>query len=528
MEGIKTLADTVKITMGPRGRNVLLERAFGAPIVTNDGVTIAREVFLSDRYQNMGAQLIKDVASRTNDVAGDGTTASTVLAEAIITEGDKLIRQEKLNPVLLKQGIEKAVKTVVAELDKMKQNIETNEQMKQVATISCQDEEVGQVIADLYEEAGPDGIVQVEEGHIPGIHTETVDGLQIDSGLLSPHMVTDIERLEADLKDVHILVCNKAINDIREIIPILDKLMKSGVSQLVIIADEFAPNVTATLLKNIQTGAFRGICIKSPLFGAKRSEIMEDIAISTGARIINNESGLSLESLEITDLGKAKKIVSDRNKTVIIDGNFDKELMNGRIAQIRAQISQEKMAFDRERHEQRLARLTGGIAVIKVCSSTEVETKDLKYRIEDALNATKAAIAEGVVPGGGAAIFKGSFALDKRNSSWPKEYELAYDIVEKACTYPILQIAKNAGFGIDGMIDKFKEEWNINDGLGLDANSPIDGSYPVKNMFEAGIIDPKMVIRSSLENAASAAAMFLTTEAAIAEEDKEENNDKKN
>lgn len=532
IEGINKLSDTVKITMGPKGRNVLLERPFGAPIVTNDGVTIAREIYLKDSYENMGAQLLKEACGKTNDSAGDGTTTAAVLTQAIVTQGNELVQNQKLNPVLLKRGIEMAVNDVIEKLGEMRQAVETNEQMKQVASISCQDEEVGKTIADIYEKVGENGIVQVEEGQTNGIHVEHVEGMQIDSGLVSPKMVTDYERMVANLEDAHVLIVNQPIDSIQQLVPFFKKLdhaQKTNPAQeklknLVIISDEFSIDTVTTFIVNKESGALNGFCIKAPLYGEKRSEVLDDLAVLLGAKVVSERNNLSLEKVEFSDLGFAKKVRSDRDKTVFMEGRGKNVDVAARIGQLKVLAENEKLEHEKEKINMRIARLSGGVAVIKVCATTEVETKDRKYRIEDALNATRSAIGGGVVPGGGAALYRASLQISCDENA-PLEVITAYSMIKAACQSPLKQIVENAGHNFEHIVNLFEQtpESRENHRLGFDANSPIDmPSEGLIDMFKAGIIDPAMVTRSALENAASVAAMFLTTEAGIAEEPKEE------
>lgn len=518
LDGIEKLTNAVRVTMGPKGRNALIEKKYGAPTITNDGVSIAREIDLEEPFENMGAQLVKEVANKTNDVAGDGTTTATVLAHAIVKEGMHHITTNKVNPMLLKKGIESGVKTVVNELDKMKKEITTKEEMAQVATISAQNEEVGELIAEVFDKVGGDGVVQVEEGQTMGLSIDMVEGMQFDNGYISPYMVTDAGRMEAIYEDVMLLLTDKKIGSIQEILPLLESMAQAGKKNLVIIGEDIEGEALATLIVNKLKGTFNTLAIKAPGFGDRRKAMLQDIAILTGGRVISEEIGLKLENATVEDLGKARKIVSTKDDTTIVEGKGQSEAIQERVKQIKTEIEKSSSDFDKDKLQERLAKLTGGVAVIKVGAATEIELKEKKHRIEDALSATRAAVEEGVVIGGGAALLQASLKIDPKKLD-SEEEQLGAEIVKSALAYPLNQIAENAG--VDGtlMQSKLQEAWAKNKNMGYDATSDIKlkPADQLTDMFKAGIIDPKKVTRSALENAASVAAMFLTTETAITE-----------
>jgi len=523
LNGIEKLNNAVRATMGPKGRNVLLDKKYGAPTITNDGVTIAREIELEDPFENMGAQLVKEVANKTNDVAGDGTTTATVLAHAIIKEGMHHLTTNKLNPMLLKQGIQVAVKHVIDELDKMKKEIHTKAEMAQVATISAQSEEVGTLIAEVFDKVGGDGVVQVEEGQTVGLTIDMVEGMQFDNGYISPYMVTDPARMESVFQDPFILITDQKIGSIQEILPLLEAMAQAGKKQLVIIAEDVEGEALATLVVNKLRGTFNTLAIKAPGFGDRRKAMLQDIAVLTGGRVISQEVGLKLETATLEDLGRARKVVANKEETTVVEGKGRKEDIKARIASIKNEIENTTSDFDVEKLKERLAKLTGGVAVIKVGAATEVELKEKKHRIEDALSATRAAVEEGVVIGGGAALLQASLKIDP--SKFPTmEEKLGAEIVKNALSYPVEQIAENAG--MDGSLIKSKliEAWKKNKHIGYDATTPITAKIEdqLVDMFKAGIIDPKKVTRSALENASSVAAMFLTTEAVVTDLPKKE------
>jgi chaperonin GroEL len=520
LDGIEKLNNTVRVTMGPKGRNVLLEKKYGSPTITNDGVTIAREIELEEPFENMGAQLVKEVANKTNDVAGDGTTTATVMAHAIVKEGMHHITTNKVNPMLLKKGIDEAVKIVVDELDKMKKDIKAKEEMAQVATISAQNPEVGDLIAEVFEKVGGEGVVQVEEGQTMGLAIDMVEGMQFDNGYISPYMITDTARMEAVFDDAQILLTDKKISSIQEILPLLEAMAQAGKKNIVIIAEDIDGEALATLVVNKLRGTFNALAIKAPGFGDRRKAMLQDIAVLTGGRVISEEVGLKLENATLEDLGSARKVVSGKDGTTIVEGRGQGDAIEQRIASIKAELDNSSSDFDKEKLAERLAKLSGGVAVIKVGAATEVELKEKKHRIEDALSATRAAIEEGVVIGGGAALLQASLKIDP--SKFDNEEErLGAEIVKNALTYPVSQIAENAG--VDGAViqSKLTDAWKKDKHSGYDATSPIEKPL-ITDMFKAGIIDPKKVTRSALENASSVAAMFLTTESAVTEIPKEE------
>jgi len=523
LAGIEKLNNAVRATMGPKGRNVLLDKKYGAPTITNDGVTIAKEIDLDDPFENMGAQLVKEVANKTNDVAGDGTTTATVLAHAIVKEGMHHLTSNKLNPVLLKDGIQHAVKIVVEELDKMKKEIHTKAEMAQVATISAQSEEVGNLIAEVFDKVGGEGVVQVEEGQTVGLTIDLVEGMQFDNGYISPYMVTDPARMESVFQDPYILITDQKISSIQEILPLLEAMAQAGKKQLIIISEDVEGEALATLVVNKLRGTFHTLAIKAPGFGDRRKAMLQDIAVLTGGRVISQEVGLKLETATLEDLGRARKVVSSKEDTTVVEGKGRKEDIKARVASIKAELENTTSDFDKEKLQERLAKLTGGVAVIKVGAATEVELKEKKHRIEDALSATRAAVEEGVVIGGGAALLQASLKIDPTKFDSLEE-KLGAEIVKNALSYPVEQIAENAG--MDGKLIKEKliEAWKKNKHIGYDATSPITAKIEAQlvDMFKAGIIDPKKVTRSALENASSVAAMFLTTEAAVTDLPKKE------
>lgn len=512
--GVDILANTVKTTLGPKGRNVVLDKGFGSPVITNDGVTIAKEIELKDKFENIGAEIVKEVASKTNDVAGDGTTTAVLLAQAIISEGLKNVTAGA-NPMVLRKGIEKATKAIVAELGKMSKKISTKEEIAQVATISAQDEEVGKLIADAMEEVGKDGVITVEESQTFGLDKEVVRGMQFDKGYISPYMITDTEKMESVFEDPYILITDKKIASINDILPLLEKMAKSGKKDLVIIAEEVEGEALATLVVNKLRGTFNALAIKAPGFGDRRKEMLNDIGVVTGGKVISEELGLKLENTEINMLGKARKVVATKETTTIIEGKGKKSDIDGRVSQIRKQLDGSTSSFDKEKLQERLAKLAGGVAVIKVGAATELEQKEKQHRVEDALEATKAAVEEGVVVGGGVALLRAAKVLE--NLKLDGDEATGVNIMKKALREPLRQIAYNAG--VDGsVIVNAVSEKNGNFGYNAAENK-------YEDLVKAGIVDPTKVTRSALQNAASAAAMMLTTEAAVAdlpEEKKEE------
>ncbi len=522
-KGVDELANAVEVTLGPRGRNVILDKGFGAPTVTNDGVTIAKEIELEDKFQNMGAELIKEVAEKTNDVAGDGTTTAVVLARAIIEEGLKNVTAGS-DPLEIKKGIDKAVKAVIKVLNKIKKPIKTKKEIAQVATIASEDEQVGELIADVMEEVGKDGVVTVEESQTFGVSKELVKGLQFDKGYISPYMITNAERMEAEYKEPYILITDKKISAINDILPLLEKLTQSGKKDLVIIADEVEGEALATLVVNKLRGTFNALAVKTPGFGDRRKEMLEDIAIVTGGKVISEEVGLKLENTELKMLGKADKVIAAKENTTIIAGKGDKDLIEKRINQIKMQIEKSDSEFDKEKLYERLAKLSGGVAVIKVGAATEVEMKHKKFKIEDALAATRAAIDEGIVPGGGSALIRAAYSMDEfLKEDLSDEEKIGVNIIKKALVSPLRQIAKNAGIkDISIMIDDIKKVENTTIGYDFTKADSKDLKKGRTDMIVAGIVDPLKVTRSALENAASMASIFLTTETAITDLPKKE------
>lgn len=513
-EGINQLADTVKITMGPKGRNVVLDKKFGSPLITNDGVTIAKEIDLEDKFQNMGAQFLKEVATKTNDAAGDGTTTATVLAQALVQEGMKNVAAGA-NPMELKRGIAKAVDEVTRVVVGNSKAVSGTEDYARVATVSSDDENVGQLIAQAMEKVTADGVITIEESKTAETYTEVVEGMQFDRGYLSPYMATDTEKMVAELDDCYILVTDKKITNIQDILPVLEQIVQMG-KKMLIIAEDVEGEALATLLLNRIRGTFTCVAVKAPGFGDRRKEMLRDIAILTGAEVVSDEFGLELNATTMEMLGQARQVRVDKENTIIVDGAGEKAEIESRVAQIRAQIEESTSEFDSERLQERLAKLAGGVAVIKVGAATETEMKEKKLRIEDALNATKAAAEEGIVAGGGVAYVNAITALGKLADVTEGDEKTGMQIVLKALEAPVRQIAQNAGLEGSVIIEKIKESGKV--GYGFDAASE---SY--KDMIEAGIVDPTKVTRSALQNAASVAAMVLTTESLVA--DKEEEND---
>jgi len=508
--GADQLADTVKVTLGPKGRNVVLDKGFGSPTITNDGVTIAKEIELEDKIENLGAEIVKEVAEKANEAAGDGTTTAVVLAQSILTEGLKNVAAGA-NPLAIRRGIEKGVAEIILALKKISKPISAKEEMAQVATISAEDQEIGSLIAEVMQEVGKDGVITVEESKTFGIQKEIVKGLQFDRGYVSPYMVTNAERMEAVFEDPYILITDKKISSIQEILPVLEKIAQAGKKELVLIADEIEGEALATLLVNKLRGIFNTLAVKAPGFGDRRKEMLEDIAVVTGAQVISEEVGLKLENIDLKQLGQARRVVSSKENTTIIEGKGEKQEIDARVKQIKNELQTSDSEFDKEKLQERLAKLAGGVAVIKVGAATEVEQKAKQHKTEDALSATKAAVEEGVVPGGGVALLR---ALDSL-----QEFKLEGDemtgvnILKKALESPIRQIAQNAG--TDGAVvsQKVKEE---KEGFGFNAQT-----MEYQDLMQSGIVDPTKVVRAALENAASAVAMFLTTEAVVAEKPEE-------
>jgi len=522
-KGVDKLADAVRVTLGPKGRNVILDKGFGAPTITNDGVAIAKEIELEEKFQNMGAELIKEVAEKTNDIAGDGTTTAVVLAQAIIEEGLKNVTAGN-DPLEIKKGIDKAVQATIKALNKIKKPVKSKKEIAQVATISSENEEVGDLIADIMEEVGKDGIVTVEESQTFGTSKELVKGLQFDKGYISPYMITNAERMEAEYKEPYILITDKKISAINDILPLLEKLTQAGKKDLVIIADEVDGEALATLVVNKLRGTFNALAVKAPGFGDKRKEILEDIAIITGGKLISEEVGLKLENTELNMLGEADKIIATKENTTIVNGKGNKQEIEKRIKQIKIQIEQTDSDFDREKLQERLAKLSGGVAVIKVGAATETEMKYKKFKIEDALNATRAAIEEGIVPGGGAAFIKATYSIDEIfDEKTSAEEKIGANIIKEALISPLRQIAENAGIrDISIIVDDIRKAENTNIGYDFTKTNVRNLKAGRINMMEAGIVDPLKVTRSALENAASMASVFLTTECSITDLPKKE------
>ena len=504
--GMNVLADAVKVTLGPRGRNVVLEKKWGAPTITNDGVSIAKEIELDDPYEKIGAELVKEVAKKTDDVAGDGTTTATVLAQALVREGLRNVAAGS-NPMALKRGIEKAVIAVTDELSKMAKNVETKEQIAATASISAADATIGAMIAEAMDKVGKEGVITVEESNTFGLELELTEGMRFDKGYISPYFVTDTDRMETVLEDAYVLIANSKITNIKDMLPILEKVMQSG-KPLAIIAEDVEGEALATLVVNKIRGTFRSVAVKAPGFGDRRKAMLQDIAILTGAQVVSEEVGLKLEATTMDLLGRARKIVVTKDETTIVEGAGDAEQIAGRVAQIRAEIEKSDSDYDREKLQERLAKLAGGVAVIKAGAATEVELKERKHRIEDAVRNAKAAVEEGIVAGGGVALLqaaKVAFAKLKLTG----DEATGAKIVELAVEAPLKQIAINAGMEGGVVVEKVS---HLEAGFGLNAAT---GEYV--DMIKAGIIDPAKVTRSALQNAASIAALFLTTEAVIAD-----------
>ncbi len=504
--GVDAVANAVKVTLGPKGRYVVLDKKFGAPTITNDGVTIAREIEVEDVFQNQGAQLVREVATATNDVAGDGTTTATVLAQAIVRQGLKNVAAGA-NPLALKRGIEIAVDQVVKHIETLSKEISGKEQIARVATISAGDDEIGDVIADAIDRVGKDGVVNVEEGQTFGMDLEFTEGMQFDKGYISPYMVTDQERMEAVLEDPYILIANQKIGSVRDLLPVLEQVIQSGRS-LLIIAEDVEGEALATLVVNKLRGTFTGVAVKAPGFGDRRKRMLEDIAILTGGEVITEEMGLKLENTQISQLGRARRVVVAKDTTTVVDGAGSTDAIKGRINQIKAEIENTDSDFDREKLQERLAKLSGGVAVVKVGAATETEMKEKKHRVEDALQATRAALEEGIVPGGGIALLAAQGAINVDAIEEPDE-QTGAKIVIRALEEPLRQIAENAGLEGSVVVNDVRK---AKKGHGLNA-----ANGEIVDLVAAGIIDPAMVTRSALQNAASIAKNILTTEAIVAE-----------
>jgi len=513
LRGVDALANAVKVTLGPKGRNVVLEKKFGSPLITNDGVTIAKEIELEDPFENMGAQLVKEVATKTNDVAGDGTTTATVLAQAIIREGLKNVAAGA-NPMVLRKGIEKAVNAAVEEIKKIAKPIEGKESIAQVAAISANDEEIGQLIAEAMEKVGNDGVITVEESKGFTTELEVVEGMQFDRGYISPYMITDSEKMEAVLEEPYILITDKKLSNIQEVLPILEKVVQQG-KPLLIIAEDMEGEALATLVVNKLKGTFTSVAVKAPGFGDRRKAMLQDIAILTGGQVITEELGLDLKTVGIDALGRARQVRVRKEETIIVDGYGDKGDIEARINQIRQQLEETTSEFDKEKLQERLAKLAGGVAVIKVGAATETKLKEKKLRIEDALNSTRAAVEEGIVAGGGTALVNVIRAVEAVEATGDEK--TGVNIIKRALEEPVRQIAYNAGQEGSVVVEHLKKE---EVGVGYNA---LTGEWV--DMIKAGIVDPAKVTRSALQNAASVAAMFLTTEAVVADKPEEEKKD---
>jgi chaperonin GroEL len=502
-KGVDRLANTVKVTLGPKGRNVVLDKGFGSPEITNDGVTIAKEIELENKFENIGAEMVKEVANKTNDLAGDGTTTASLLTQAMIGQGLKNVTAGA-NPLSIKKGIEKGVEAVVAALKKMSKTVAGKGEIAQVATISAEDAQVGNLIAEVMQEIGKDGVITVEESQTFGLSKETVKGMRFDKGYISPYMITDTDRMLAEYEDPYILITDKKISSIKEILPLLEKVTQSGKKDIVLIAEEVEGDALATLVVNKLRGTFNALAVKAPGFGDRRKEMLEDIAALTGGQVISEELGLKLENAEMRMLGRARKVISDKENTTIVEGKGSKADIEGRVNQIKTELERSDSDFDKEKLQERLAKLAGGVAVIKVGAATEAEQKYKQAKIEDALAATRAAVAEGIVPGGVALIraLKGLREIKLRGDE-----KTGLAILKRALEEPLRQIATNAGQDGAVVVDEIKKK---SAGYGYNA-----AKNKYEDLFEAGIIDPTKVVRLALENAASAAAMLLTTEAVV-------------
>jgi chaperonin GroEL len=507
LRGVNALADTVKVTLGPKGRNVVLARKFGSPLVTKDGVTVAKEIELPDRWENMGAQMVREVASKTSDLAGDGTTTATVLAQAIYREGIRNVAAGA-NPMDLKRGLDRAVETVVDELKRISRPVKSQKEQEQVATVSANsDRKIGELIAEAMEKVGKDGVVTVEEAKSMKTDLEFVEGMQFDRGYLSPYFVTNPDRMETVLEEPLILIHEKKISVMRDMLPLLEQVSREGRS-LLILAEEVEGEALATLVVNKIRGTLKVAAVKSPAFGDRRKAIMEDIATLTGGRAITEDLGIKLENVKLTDLGRAKKVIIDKDNTTIIEGKGKKPAIEGRVKQIRTQIEETTSDYDREKLQERLAKIAGGVAVIRVGAATEIEMKELKARVEDALHATKAAAEEGIVPGGGVALLRGQKGLDKLMKNLEGDLRTGAGIIRRAIEEPLRMIARNAGHDGAVIVDKVRSESDTTVGFNADSEEIVD-------MVAAGVIDPTKVVRVALQNAASISSLLLTTEACI-------------
>ena len=507
-KGVNQLADTVKITMGPKGRNVVLEKKFGAPLITNDGVTIAKEIELEDPFENMGAQLVKEVSTKTNDVAGDGTTTATLLAQAIVREGLKNLAAGA-NPMVMKKGIAKATTAAIEAVKANSQKVNGSADIARVGAVSSGDESIGQLIAEAMEKVGHDGVITIEESKTAETYSEVVEGMQFDRGYITPYMVTDTEKMEANLDDALILITDKKISNIQELLPLLEQVVKTG-KKLLIIAEDVEGDALSTLIVNRLRGTLNVVCVKAPGFGDRRKEMLQDIAILTGGTVISADVGLDLKEAQLDMLGQARQINVTKENTTIVNGAGDSEAIKARVAQIKSQIETTTSDYDREKLMERLAKLAGGVAVIKVGAATEVEMKEKKLRIEDALNATRAAVEEGIVAGGGTAYLNAIPAVEKLYAETEGDEKTGVQIIARALTAPMKQIAANAGIDGSVVLEKIRESGKV--GYGFDAYNEV-----YCDMIPAGIVDPTKVTRSALENAASIASTLLTTESLVAD-----------
>lgn len=510
--GVDKLANAVKVTLGPKGRNVVFDRGYGSPVITNDGVTIAKEISLEDKFEHIGAELVKEVATKTNDVAGDGTTTATLLAQSIISEGMRNVAAGA-NPMAIRRGIEKGVAVVITELQKgISKPVKGHEEIKQVAAISANDEEIGAIIAETMKEVGSDGVITVEESQVFGVQKEVVEGMQFDKGYVSPYMITDSDRMESIHNDPYLLITDKKITSIHDLLPLLEKLAQTGKKDIVIIAEDLEGDALATLVVNKLRGTFNALAVKAPGFGDRRKEMLKDIAVLTGATVISEEVGLKLDNATLEHLGRCRKVVSTKEHTTIVEGKGADDAIKARIGQIRKEIEQTTSDFDKEKLQERLAKLSGGVAVLKVGAATETEMKERKFRIEDALSATKAAVEEGIVPGGGVALLRCSGVLDAL--ALEGEEKIGIAILRRALEEPLRQIAQNAGKDGSIIVAEVKK---LQGAFGYNASND-----SFEDLVQAGIIDPTKVTRSALQNAASIASMLLTTEVVIADLPKEE------
>ena len=510
LKGVNTLADAVEVTLGPKGRNVVLEKSFGSPTVTKDGVTVAKEIELEDKFENMGAQMVKEVASKTSDVAGDGTTTATVLARSIYTEGQKLVAAGT-NPMALKRGLDKGVKAIVAELQKISKPVKDKSEIVQVGSISANNDElVGKLISEAMDKVGKEGVITVEEAKSMDTTLDVVEGMQFDRGYLSPYFVTDSEKMVAALESPFILICDKKISSMKDLLPVLEEIAKTG-KPLLIVAEDVEGEALATLVVNKLRGTLNVAAVKAPGFGDRRKAMLEDIAVLTGGQVVSEDIGLKLENVTVQDLGQAKTVTIDKDNTTIVDGAGSREALEGRVKMIRAQVEETSSDYDREKLQERLAKLVGGVAVINVGAATETEMKEKKARVEDALNATRAAVEEGIVPGGGVALVRSIESLD--NLDLDAEEKLGAEVIARAIEEPLRKIADNAGVEGSVVINKVKEGEGA---FGYNARTDV-----YEDLIEAGVIDPKKVVRYALQNAASVASVMLTTEAMIAEKPEE-------